>query len=622
MRLTYNLSFLKSIKDLKPFILCRQIYILIILFFISIYFNDIISVIGFNILFLKRIIIVYSILLILLLPNRIALYTILSGLILAAGLEFCNETKIAALKMPITILDLKINMYRPWELLNVIKAPSWTKYVMFFLFFIISVLFITLFIKFICFLLNNIKRECRAKFIPIVIVLTISSWSSFNFMQNYVTAINNYTDINEYWNDKFMTKIYRELGILGFYTSLINKERHDSEFFFNIKTIKAAPPPINDIRDAIMSFVNISANKSNKKPNIVIIIAESTFDPNYVFKLSKPVNNKLFIKTEFTHALGPLSVNTVGGGTWITEFELMTGIDSRYFGYSGYYTHSLLLPYVNYSLPLYLKEFGYINEAYYAISGNFYNATNAYKKYGFDSFIDNVGDNGWSSTDINVISNVIGLSKKSKRPFFKLIVTIENHSPHKCTNFSNKNQFITTFEGIDEFNDLNCSLNEYVRNLKSTEAAFLKMLRYLQHIENITKNPYVLLILGDHQPHTFFNYHVKYSNKVKTRKKFEDISKITFFHLVSSMPKLIDCCKNSPPDVATLPSLVSAYVAPSIDEIYLGLNFYKLKNCGHISKLLDNLNLTHPKVTNKKKERSCNIYSLVTAYRNTGIIGR
>ena len=92
------------------------------------------------------------------------------------------------------------------------------------------------------------------------------------------------------------------------------------------------------------------------RPNILVLLAESTFDPGKVFRLQGQWDDYLFKPKALTNgALGLLRVNAMGGGTWITEFETIVGMDSRVFGYAGMYTHASLSPFVHRSIATYLR---------------------------------------------------------------------------------------------------------------------------------------------------------------------------------------------------------------------------------------------------------------------------
>ena len=140
---------------------------------------------------------------------------------------------------------------------------------------------------------------------------------------------------------------------------------------------------------ATREFVNVGSRYSSRlAPNIVFFHAESTFDPNDIFKLSERVDLSLWSRGRATRAIGPLRVNVVGGGSWVTEFEVMTGVDSRLFGYQGFYTHQYLAPMVRNSFPKYLARKGYRTTVYYPVDGSFYNAAVAFAAYGMEEFID------------------------------------------------------------------------------------------------------------------------------------------------------------------------------------------------------------------------------------------
>ena len=67
------------------------------------------------------------------------------------------------------------------------------------------------------------------------------------------------------------------------------------------------------------NFINTSLQPL--LPNIVIMHREFTFDPNLAFKLNTRANLPLWDGVPGTIEVGPLVVNIVGGGSWVTDFE-------------------------------------------------------------------------------------------------------------------------------------------------------------------------------------------------------------------------------------------------------------------------------------------------------------
>ncbi len=148
--------------------------------------------------------------------------------------------------------------------------------------------------------------------------------------------------------------------------------------------------------------------------------------------------------------------------------------------------------------------------------GSFYNAKSAYGYYGFDWFFDSetLGLSGkWSVADERVIEAVIGASKSEHdSPFFKYILTVANHAPHRCDQFSDVTRQVVQFESAERTDPRNCVLNEYVHLTDSTGRAFSELVSYLREIERTTGRPFVALLFGDHQPPTFINnWNFRYS---------------------------------------------------------------------------------------------------------------
>jgi hypothetical protein len=272
-------------------------------------------------------------------------------------------------------------------------------------------------------------------------------------------------------------------------------------------------------------------------------------------------------------------VNAVGGGTWITEFETIVGLDSRLFGYSGMYTHASLSPFVDESIALYLRRHGYRTSAFFPHGGDFYNARNAYVNYGFETILDSgdLGREAWMKTDREMADSVrTAMGPAPSAPFFSYVLFIENHSPHDCSS-GHASGFAVHFVDSQEFTP-NCALHEYLRRLESTTTAVQSLQRYLAGIEARTGRPYVLLVFGDHQPHTFSSTGGIQHDYGALRKIADP--RLTFFHVISSVPGVkLRCCAITP-SAAMLPTLLSGYVAESPDDVYLGINLWLHARCG------------------------------------------
>ncbi|MEQ9618334.1 MAG: sulfatase-like hydrolase/transferase [Deltaproteobacteria bacterium] len=566
----------------------------------------------------------YGVLFIISLPIRLVPVLLISSAALTLGLTVINDRKILLTQSPITFLDFKITALNPQGLINAVKAPPWTIYLLYAL----AILAVVI-VFWVLFHSSRVLSDARRKgtlgrlalnFIALILLVVTGIF----FLKQFSHTVQEFViESDVAWESKDFSDLSKKLSIWGFLYYSYYLEKNESGDYFNSRH-SATPPSKKEIEEAVKEFVNLERARPHKKPNIVVVLAESTFNPSDAFRLTKPIKNRLFEPNKYTQAIGPMYVNAVGGGTWITEFESIIGVDSRLFGYSGYYTHASLSPYVSRSFATYLKDHGYSTETYQALEGDFYNAANAYRNYGFDRFYENIGGAGWDTTDEQFIDAVISMSHEEDKPFFKYLVTIQNHSPHRCKNFKDKTQFVTMLKGLDEFNELNCALNEYVLNAKSTSRAFIKLIKYLEEQEKLTGRPFVLLIFGDHQPHTFSKSAsvIDYYNSEqyqKFRKNFSE--RETFFHIVSSIPGVLKCCGGTAPHVTMMPTLLSAYVASDLDDMYLDVNLYSLKNCG--PDFLNN-EVSHGGYLFNAPETpqtgKCPVYeNLLNAYRNAEI---
>lgn len=384
---------------------------------------------------------------------------------------------------------------------------------------------------------------------------------------------------DEWWNnDRYLTGS-RSLGALGF-LAFTHAEGKSVSALLNVHGTKAGDRPIftDELSRVFEKFHPDGASISVLRPNIVFVLAESTFDPSAVFELDKRVDSALF-ETTLGRTNGLLHVTPVGGGTWRTEFETITGIDSRLFGFLGEYTHRSLAPVIKDSFVMHLERLGYSTGAYYPVEGNFYNARFAYGHYGFDSFEDanDLGlEKDWGKfTDDGMARQVVDrLNGNTEAPFFRYLVLLENHAPHLCRDSGNVTsgpRFLNNNEG-----DKSCVLTEYLRRVRSTERGFERIIGRLSEIERNTGRPFIAVIFGDHQPHTFVTERFD-SNRTALGSRY------TFYSIATSNgfePK-----HNFSSFHATLlPTLVSALIARNKDEVYMPENFYVYEACGDLAR--------------------------------------
>jgi hypothetical protein len=501
---------------------------------------------------------------------------------LVVGLHFVftwvNSVKTGLTGMPLTVLDIKIALANPAGLWNALGLPQWTRLVVTVV--MLAAATIWLWIAFATARRFAANRDWRmhvtdtiGRAVAIVVVILLIQ---VRLQAVYANAAMD----NSTWQLEGVTALASRIGILPFLAYSHHLESQSTGDIYRTDVMASAPSR-EEVRSAVLRYMNFTTDPQAPalSPNILVVLAESTFDPGAIFQLQGKWNDGLFRVDADTAASGLLRVNAMGGGTWITEFETIVGFDSRLFGYSGMYTHASLSPFVERSIATYMREHGYRTWAFFPHGGDFYNARHAYENYGFENVLDSfdLGRGSWMEADRDVAASVqAALGPAPAAPFFGYALLIENHSPHDCVPPGTAG-FPVHFSATADFTP-NCALHEYLRRLGSTTAAVQSLIAYLAALETQTGRPYVLLVFGDHQPHTFsstggFQYDYSAFRKVPD-------TRMTFFHIWSSLPhNPLRCCESAPP-ATVLPTLLSRFVTNAPDDIYLGINLWLHARCG------------------------------------------
>ena len=541
----------------------------------------------------------------LLLRGRLFLLSIPLALGALAALGRLNELKISAVSLPITFFDVKTVIADPRIVVNAAGIGNDLYRILLITMgglvfaFVASAFYKLAGYSFLDPLKASQSRDQKAarssSFVlnaVALLVVLIAAQTSLSRYGRFVHANLSTKGVKlwqELWLPLSQVELCQSLGVLEYLAFSYFAAAEGAD----ISLGQGHSPTDKELQIAAAEFVNRAVQRPKALlPNIVFFHAESTFDPNLAFRLSARFELPLWSKQSETRALSPMRVNIIGGGSWVSEFEVLTGVDSRIFGYQGFYTHYYIAPKVKNSFAEYLARKGYKTAAFYPVEGGFYNADKAFKSYGFREFIDGralgLAEDWGSLIDRDIIKAVIEQGAfQSSDPFFYFIGTSENHGPHPCQSFQTEQQFFTTFVAPVSF-DEHCQLNEYLRRAISTSDAFELVLKQLKEIERQTGRPFVLLVYGDHQPWSFTEGIYSIPGGTAAEDGFKRFSGVrtkadgyqTFFHLLASDNTVVRTRFTRPPPVSFLPSLVSAFVATSYNDLYLPINFLAYASCG------------------------------------------
>lgn len=317
--------------------------------------------------------------------------------------------------------------------------------------------------------------------------------------------------------------------------------------------------------------------------DIVVILQESQFNPALLAGCSaRTCQVDAFAAGPQTLAHGPLQVHTFGGGTWLSEFTLHTGLPHDVFGPAGEFAPFSVAPQVRRSFVRSLKAAGYHTVALYPTRGGMMNGRAAYAGYGFDEFFDaaQLGlPETWGTPDAQVHAAARRVLAEQRlrhdQPVFLFVETLFNHAEHgvemQRVPAALQAEAARDFPAGDEARsvaDYVWRSREFAREMALTRQAVLG-----------TPRPAVLAWFGDHQP--------PFANAVSLRQKVQPLP--TANGLVAARYQTwYDVASNRAPpgaaalralDLAFLPGVLAQAAGAPLDD-WLAANVQGRVACG------------------------------------------
>ncbi|NRB10960.1 MAG: sulfatase-like hydrolase/transferase [Rickettsiaceae bacterium] len=291
-----------------------------------------------------------------------------------------------------------------------------------------------------------------------------------------------------------------------------------------------------------------------------------------------------FKKNKYTKYLGVLNVNTYGGSSWISEYEINTGIPHKSFSGPSYMPFITLVPETENSLIFHLRAKGYRTEVVYPVDKDFSLAKESYGKLGIHKISDiyeyGFKPESWGHIPDAMINEMILniLDRNPEEPKYIFAATMLNHGPHSS--------FFPDEIGCSRvMNDKLCSkLNDYIKRLYHTNEDQMSFIYKLMNRKKKT----ILVHFGDHLP-SFEGY----STQLRFTRDINDYCK-TFYHVVANFDIDLKDDYNSL-DITFIPSLILDMAKLNNDQFYLANSFIRRKcngnmaNCSGKNDNLDNL---------------------------------
>jgi phosphoglycerol transferase MdoB-like AlkP superfamily enzyme len=274
-------------------------------------------------------------------------------------------------------------------------------------------------------------------------------------------------------------------------------------------------------------------------------------------------------------------VHTFGGGTWLAEFALETGVPHDAFGPAGEFAPFSVAPHVQRSFVRSLKAAGYRTVALYPTRGGMMNGRVAYAGYGFDKFLD-AAELGlpetWGTPDALVheaARRVLARERQYDQPVFLFVETLFNHAEHGIHMERVPAALIAEASGDFAGQDEAWSVADYLWRSRQFEREIVLTRQAVLG----TSRPAVLAWFGDHQP--------PFANAVTLRGRMRSMPTETgavpakyqtWYEVSSNRPGRIRKDVPSALDLVFLPGLLAQAAGVPIDD-WLAANLLARNKC-------------------------------------------
>jgi hypothetical protein len=263
---------------------------------------------------------------------------------------------------------------------------------------------------------------------------------------------------------------------------------------------------LSDIANDSLPLLAAVPARAIDYPDIIIIQHESIFDPRIFGLPVEPTVEEFLSPGNGLH--GILNVDIFGGGSWQSEFSLLTGLSSASFGSSAYYLFKQGAGRFHNSLPHSLAALGYRTMLASSCRRSFLNYDQFYRSIGIsqrifaDDFSAPFDVRQFETTNSDAFFLRAALAAHSKdiagdpAPRFLYVLTNFNHGPHSRRlvapgQFERERAFAASSLPDPQY-------AEYYARLAETASTWKRLKAELA--ANFPARPMLIVHYGDHQP--------------------------------------------------------------------------------------------------------------------------
>ena len=235
-------------------------------------------------------------------------------------------------------------------------------------------------------------------------------------------------------------------------------------------------------------------------PNVLFVQLESFFDTSEYEALQTSMDPLPNLREMFEeYSSGYFKVPSVGAGTANTEFEVLTGMNLRYFGPGEYPYKTVLKNQTAESAATAFAEFGYGTHAIHNNGGNFYSRAKVFNNIGFDTFtskefmnILQLTENGWAKDDI-LLTHIADALDSTEQQDFVFTISVQGHGNYPETKLIENPRI--TVSGMEN-EEKNNAWEYYVNQVYEMDQFAGNLVKMMEE----RGEPTVIVFYGDHLP--------------------------------------------------------------------------------------------------------------------------
>jgi hypothetical protein len=339
---------------------------------------------------------------------------------------------------------------------------------------------------------------------------------------------------------------------------------------------------LSDIADESLPLMATMPARSFDYPDIIVIQHESIFDPRLYGLPVEPMVEAFLSPPQGLH--GNLNVDIFGGGSWQSEFSLLTGLSSASFGSDAYYLFERGAGRFHNALPHALAALGYKTALASSCRRNFLNYDEFYQAIGIAErmFTDDfplpfdVGQFETTNSDALFLDAAIGAHAEriagDATPRFLYALTNFNHGPHNRRlvapgRFESERAFAAASLPDP------CYAEYYVR-LAETAATWNRLRSELSI--RFAGRPMLIVHYGDHQPVMARRIEAKLKLPTDAKRQFR-----TFYAVegLNYIPDQLVAGRGADLDIAFLGTVALQQAGLPLDQIF-ATRASLLESCG------------------------------------------